>query len=177
MTKIEEYCQQVLDKLWEQSEEVEGEPIWTGAFTTLVKEVAPSAVYISVSNPLLQSKAIIMVVTGHRNIPSVIHLVRRDFKFHDDGTPVDFTKKDWGKTTPAQVRAQREQDVNRRLNRLERQMEQVLAILTARGIVEAYDEAADEAAEEEPEEDLLALLVTETEESDQPYQNGDEGEL
>ena len=156
MTKQDEYCQQVLDKLWEESEELEGERVWTGAFTALVKEVAPKIVYIDVSNPLVQSRAIIMIVTGHRGTPSVIQLVRRDFKFHDDGTPVDFTKKDWGKITPAQVRAQREQDLNRRVNRLERQMEQVLAILTAQGIVEAYDEAATEV-----EEDLRALLMPE----------------
>ena len=69
---------------------------------------------------------------------------------------MNWTKKDWGKITPAQVRAQREQDLNRRVNRLERQMEQVLAILTAQGIVEAYDEAATEV-----EEDLRALLMPE----------------
>jgi len=152
--KYEEYSQRVLDVLWEQSEEVEGEQVWTGALSNLVKEVTQGANYSYVTRPLYQSRAIIAL--EHEGKVYAYHLTRKNFRFHDDGTAVNFDKKDWGKITPAQVQAQREQDLNRRVNRLERQMEQVLAILTAQGIVEAYDEAATEV-----EEDLRALLMPE----------------
>ena len=153
--KYEEYSQRVLDVLWEQSEEVEGEQVWTGALSNLVKEVTQGANYSYVTRPLYQSRAIIAL--EHEGKVYAYHLTRKNFRFHDDGTAVNFDKKDWGKTTPAQRQAQGVQSLNQRVNRLERQMEQVLAILTAREITEAYDEAA-----EEPE-DLRALLMPEEE--------------
>lgn len=135
-TLHEQYCQAVLDHMWEHSEpgEEEGSTVWKGGLQGMIKSVTPKAHDGKVSTTLRQSDAIQLLQRGGGAQPSIYKLGRHELFQTDEGERVDISSPNWFTSTPLQRLERNYRELANRVRVLENDNEQLkLAVATLSG--------------------------------------------
>ena len=134
----ERYAQDVVDYLWEEGHTElapEGQKYYRGSIHQLIRKVQPKAQAGDVVNVLRQSGAVVQAAYG------VWEVTRERVFFEADGTPIEFTAPTYGHDTKDMVHTRQFQELNRRMEDLEKQVEGLTELyLIASGQMEGREE-------------------------------------